>query len=89
MFLFTVRTYITSFETTGYPLNFAFATMFSKDAITLAISDAILVLTTALCVPFAKAVSNGWIKYYWTGVALQHLLQTSILFTAIIWTFNR
>jgi sterol O-acyltransferase len=40
-------------------------------------------------VPFAKAVSRGWIKYYSTGVILQHLLQASILFSAIKWTFNR
>lgn len=89
MFLFTLRTYITSLETNGYPLNFAFATMFSRDAVTLAISDAVLVLTTGLCVPFAKAISKGWIRYYWNGVVLQHFLQTLILFTAVTWTFNR
>jgi sterol O-acyltransferase len=63
--------------------------MFSRDARTLALSDAVLVLSTGICVPFAKAVSRGWIEYYWTGVILQHLLQASILFTAIKWTFNR
>ena len=89
MFLFTLRTYITSMETNGYPLNFAFATMFSRDAVTLAISDAMLVLTTSLCVPFAKAISKGWIRYYWSGVVLQHALQTLVLFTAVTWTFNR
>jgi sterol O-acyltransferase len=76
-------------EASGRPLNFRFATMFSQDAITLAISDAVLVLSTGLCVPFAHALKKGWIKYYWTGLIFQHLLQTSILFTAIIWTFNR
>lgn len=63
--------------------------MFSQDAVTLAISDLVLVSTTGLCVPFAMAMSRGWIKYYWTGLVLQHLLQTTILFTAIKWTFNR
>lgn len=63
--------------------------MFSKDARTLALSDAVLVLSTGICVPFAKAVSKGWIKYYWTGVVLQHALQTFTLFAAIKWTFNR
>ncbi|KAN0121276.1 MBOAT domain containing protein [Russula decolorans] len=63
--------------------------MFSRDARTLALSDAVLVLSTGICVPFAKAVSRGWIKYYSTGVILQHLLQASILFSAIKWTFNR
>lgn len=89
MFLFTVRTYINSFETNGYPLNFRFATMISRDAVTLAISDAVLVLTTGLCVPFAKAISTGWIRYYWTGLILQHIFQALVLFTAVIWTFNR
>ena len=89
MFLFTLRTWIISVETNGYPLNFAFATMISRDTITLAISDAVLVLMTGLCVPFAKAISKRWIRYYWTGVVLQHLLQTFVLFTAVTWTFNR
>jgi hypothetical protein len=89
MFLFTVRTYIRSIETEGHALNLRFATMFSRDAITLAISDAVLVATTGLCVPFAKALSSGWIKYQWTGLIVQHLFQTTILVIAITWTFNR
>lgn len=89
LFIFTVRTYVRSIEKHGAPLNLRFATMFSKDARTLALSDAVLVLSTGICVPFAKAVSKGWIRYYWTGVVLQHTLQTFILFAAIKWTFNR
>ncbi|KAI9451689.1 MBOAT, membrane-bound O-acyltransferase family-domain-containing protein [Lactarius psammicola] len=89
LFIWTVRTYVRSIERHGAPLNLQFATMFSKDARTLALSDAVLVLSTGICVPFAKAVSKGWIKYYWTGVVLQHALQTFILFAAIKWTFNR
>ncbi|KAH9040455.1 MBOAT, membrane-bound O-acyltransferase family-domain-containing protein [Lactarius pseudohatsudake] len=89
LFIFTVRTYVRSIEIHGAPLNLRFATMLSKDARTLALSDAVLVLSTGICVPFAKAVSKGWIRYYWTGVVLQHALQTFILFAAIKWTFNR
>ncbi|KAJ6581587.1 MBOAT, membrane-bound O-acyltransferase family-domain-containing protein [Mycena capillaripes] len=89
MFLFTVSTYIKSIETSGHALNLRFATMFSRDAITLAISDAVMVSATALCVPFAKAVSKGWVRYYWTGVILQHAIQTFALVSAISWTFNR
>jgi sterol O-acyltransferase len=89
MFLFTVRTYIRSLETHGYALNLGFATLLSKDALIVALSDAILVASTAICVPFAKALSKGWISYYWTGVITQHFLQTLILFAAITWTFNR
>ncbi|KAJ7091421.1 MBOAT, membrane-bound O-acyltransferase family-domain-containing protein [Mycena belliarum] len=89
MFIFTLGTYIRSIETSGYALNLRFATMLSRDAITLAISDAVLVSATALCVPFAKAISRGWIRYYWTGLILQHTLQTIALVSAISWTFNR
>jgi len=89
IFIFTVRVYAHGIETSGRPLNFRFASMLSQDAIMLAISDVVLVLSTSLCVPLAIALKNGWIKYYWTGLVFQHLLQTSILFTAIVWTFNR
>ncbi|KAL4065834.1 MBOAT, membrane-bound O-acyltransferase family-domain-containing protein [Scleroderma citrinum] len=89
LFLFTVQTYISSLEVNGYALSFAFATMFSRDAVVLAISDAVLVSTTAICVPFAKAVVQGRLKYYWTGVVFQHLLQTAILVVAVVWTYHR
>jgi sterol O-acyltransferase len=89
IFIFTVQTYVRSIETSGRPLNLHFATMFSQDAITLALSDAVLVLSTGLCVPFAIILKKGWIQYYWTGLFLQHVIQTVILFSAITWTFNR
>ncbi|KAF8915988.1 MBOAT, membrane-bound O-acyltransferase family-domain-containing protein [Mucidula mucida] len=89
IFIFMVRTYIASWESHGSPLNLQFATLLSRDAMTLAISDAVLVGSTALCVPFAKAISKGWIRYYWTGVVIQHTFQTTVLFIAVKWTFNR
>ncbi|EPQ56233.1 MBOAT-domain-containing protein [Gloeophyllum trabeum ATCC 11539] len=89
MFLFTVRTYVRSIETHGAPLNLRFASMFSQDAITLAISDAVLVLSTGLCVPFAKMIAKGWINYYWTGLVIQHVWQTLVLAIAVKWTFDR
>lgn len=51
LFLLTVRTYVTSFEQSGYPLSLAFATLFSRDAKTLLLSDIVLVSSTALVVP--------------------------------------
>ncbi|KIM44708.1 hypothetical protein M413DRAFT_442663 [Hebeloma cylindrosporum] len=89
IFLFPLQSYVRSIEASGRPLNLQFATMLSEDAITLALSDAVLVLSTGICVPFAWAMKNGWIRHYWTRVILQHLLQSSILFGAISWTFNR
>ncbi|TRM65574.1 MBOAT, membrane-bound O-acyltransferase family-domain-containing protein [Schizophyllum amplum] len=89
MFLFTVRTYITSIETQGAPLNFAFATMFSQDAVTLFFSDVALVASSVLCVPFCKAIATNTIEYYWTGVILQHIFQMSILSITVSWTYHR
>ncbi|KAG6891594.1 hypothetical protein C0992_002632 [Termitomyces sp. T32_za158] len=89
IFIFTVRVYVRGIESNGRPLNLAFATMFSQDLLTLAISDAVLVLSTSLCVPFAFALQKRWINYYWTGLVIQHIYQTSVLVAAIIWTFNR
>lgn len=84
-----VRTYVRSHEEHGYFLPFAFARKISQDAITLAISDFILVASTGLCVPFAQAVAKGRVRYYWTGVIIQHMLQAILLGIAITWTFNR
>lgn len=91
MFLFAVSTYVRSVETYGYPLSMEFGMrfMFADDTIMLFISDGILVLSTVICVPFAKAIQKGWISYYRTGVILQHLWQTAVLFAAIKWTFTR
>ncbi|KAI1793521.1 MBOAT-domain-containing protein [Ganoderma leucocontextum] len=89
LFLFTLRTYVRSMETHGWPLNFEFASMITSDGLTLALSDAVLVLNTGLCVPLAKAISKGWIKYLWLGLIIQHLWQCAVLAVAVNWTFNR
>ncbi|KAJ7759231.1 MBOAT, membrane-bound O-acyltransferase family-domain-containing protein [Mycena metata] len=60
MFIFTLGTYIRSIETSGHALNLRFATMFSRDAITLAISDAVLVSTTALFQTTALVSAISW-----------------------------
>jgi sterol O-acyltransferase len=91
MFLMAVRIYVRSLEASGKPMNLEFAMkyMFSEDTVIMFVSDGILVLSTVLCVPFAKAVANGWISYYPTGTIIQHLWQTSVLFVAIKWAFHR
>jgi sterol O-acyltransferase len=89
LFLFTLQTYIRGLETTGQPLPMAFARMFSRDARTLALSDAVMVATTGLCVPFVKIISKRWIRYYWTGFILQMIFQSIYLSVTVTWTFNR
>ena len=81
--------YVISFGDPGEPSFLNFASMFSRDATTLALSDAVLVGSTLICVPFAKALQHGWIAYHNTGVILQHIFQTTLLAVAVTWTFNR
>lgn len=84
-----IRTYVTSFDQTGYPLSLSFAALFSKDALTLALSDGVLVASTGLSVPFVKLMVNGSIPYTPVGVAIQHLYQGLMLGVAVKWTFDR
>ncbi|KAI5123524.1 hypothetical protein M0805_006684 [Coniferiporia weirii] len=89
MFLLVVQNYVVSYERSGYPMELAFAAMFSRHALALALSDAALVLSTGLCVPFALALKRGWINFYPVGIIMQHTFQTLVLFIAVTWTFNR
>ena len=89
IFFFMTRTYIEGIEANGAPLNLQFAALFFQHALPLALSDAVLVLSTGICVPFAKLLANGHIKYHWTGVIIQHAWQTLVLAITIKWTFNR
>ncbi|KAF8517991.1 MBOAT, membrane-bound O-acyltransferase family-domain-containing protein [Hysterangium stoloniferum] len=90
MFILAIRTYVISFEQTGEPLSLGFASMFSRHATTLALSDAAMVLSTILfCVPFATSLKHGWMRYNYFALALQHTFQTALLATTVIWTYNR
>ncbi|KAF9647429.1 MBOAT-domain-containing protein [Thelephora ganbajun] len=89
IFLFMTRTYIEGIEANGTPLNLQFATLFSRHALPLALSDATLVLSTGVCVPFAKLLAKDYIKYHWTGVIIQHSWQTLVLAITVKWTFDQ
>jgi len=83
------RTYIEGIEANGVPLNLQFATLLLRHALPLALSDLILVLSTGICVPFAKLLAKGYIRYHWTGVIIQHSWQTLVLAITVKWTFDR
>lgn len=89
MFLLVVQNYVVSMEKNGYPIELAFAAMFSRHALTLALSDAVLVLSTTFCVPFAIALKKGWFNHSPWGVVIQQTFQTLVLAGAVTWTFNR
>ncbi|PWN50101.1 MBOAT-domain-containing protein [Violaceomyces palustris] len=87
--LFVLNTSYTSFSDTGSLLSLSFATLFSKDAGILALSDAVLIASTFICVPFAKVCQKGWVRYWPTAVAFQHLWQATLLGVVIKWARYR
>ncbi|GAA5861742.1 hypothetical protein JCM3774_002691 [Rhodotorula dairenensis] len=89
LFLGGFRTIYGRWIERGGLYRWQFADLISEDAWALALSDAVLVGTTILCVPFAKIIARGWVRYYWTGLIVQHMAQTAYLFIAIRWTFHR
>lgn len=89
MFLLVVQNYVSSYEKSGYPIELAFTAMITRHSLALALSDAVLVLSTGFCVLFAKALRRNWIDYQNWGFIIQHLYQTLVISIAVPWTFNR
>jgi len=48
-----------------------------------------MVSSMFLCVPFVQCLQKGYFNYYWTGLVIQHLFQTTFLFVAIAWGYAR
>lgn len=89
MAILMLNTFYTSFTSTGQVISLTFATLLSKDAGVLALSDGILVGSLFLCVPFAKALKHGWIRYWPTGSIIQHAWQGAMLGCVIKWARYR
>lgn len=103
LFVGAVRTCFTTYDVTGSILGLEFGKLISEDALALALSDAVLVLSTAVCVPFVKVrtcfeqastdirqlLTSGWLRYHGLGIVIQHTLQTLFLGAAVSWTFHR
>ncbi|SNX87432.1 related to acyl-CoA sterol acyltransferase [Melanopsichium pennsylvanicum] len=87
--LFVLNTSYTSFASTGQVLSLTFATLFSKDAWMLALSDAVLIGSLFICVPFAMVCRRGWVRYWPTAVVFQHLWQSALLGAVIKWARYR
>ncbi|KAL5536945.1 ARE2 [Sanghuangporus sanghuang] len=89
MFILVVQNYVVTMEKNGYPIELAFARMFSRDAFALALSDGILALSTGFAVPFSIVLKKGWLSYGPWGLVIQYLYQTFVLVTAVTWTYYR
>ncbi|KAK4689379.1 sterol O-acyltransferase, partial [Tremellales sp. Uapishka_1] len=87
--LLFLRTSAQSWEENRQILSPAFGRLITRDALVLAISDGIMVLTSVLCVPFVKALQYRYFSYYYTGLVLQHMFQTAYLGLAVWWGYHR
>lgn len=87
MFILVVQNYVVTMEKNGYPIELAFARMFSQHAFALAVSDGVLALSTGFAVPFSIALMNGWLNYNPWGLAIQYLYELFVLVTAVTWTY--
>nr|ODO03902.1 sterol O-acyltransferase [Cryptococcus depauperatus CBS 7855] len=87
--LFFLQTSVQSWEENRTPLSWTFGRLITGDALVLAISDFIMVLTMFYCVLFVKALKRGWFKYYWTGIIIQHIFQSCYLGLAVWWGYHR
>jgi sterol O-acyltransferase len=84
-----VKTIVYHHEETGSPLSLQFASLISQDLFTLFISEGVLTFASLWAVLLVKAFKHNYIRYYWTGVMIQHFYQIAMLALAITWTFNR
>ncbi|KAK0541520.1 Sterol O-acyltransferase 2 (Sterol-ester synthase 2) [Tilletia horrida] len=85
MFLTMLNTFYTSWSHSGQLISLTFAELFSKDAIVLALSDGVMVGSTFICVPFAKALHHGW-RYWPHLIWFQHFWQALMLGAVIKWS---
>lgn len=89
LLILILNTFYTSFDNTGQIVSLSFATLFSRDAIVLAISDGVLVGSLFICVPFAWVLKKGWCRYWPTLIWVQHAWQALLLASVIKWTHYR
>ena len=89
MAIYIIQSAIRCYEQEGVILSLGFFRLFSKDGLTLLISDITMVATTITSVLFSKLLICGTIPYEPVGVLLQHVCQTVFLFLNIYWIFWR
>ncbi|CAG7847235.1 Probable sterol O-acyltransferase 1; AltName: Full=Sterol-ester synthase 1 [Serendipita indica DSM 11827] len=86
--LLSVKTIVLHHKETGSLLSWNFGRLISKDLFALLLSEAALTFTSLWAVLLVKAFKRGYIRYYWTGVIVQHVYQSAMLALAIGWTFS-
>lgn len=84
-----LQAFITSFESTGQVLSLAFAAMMSRDGGMLAISDAVLVLSTFAVVPLVKVLHHYRVRYGAAFFPVQLAWYLALVVGVTKWTYVR
>ncbi|KAI7893996.1 MBOAT, membrane-bound O-acyltransferase family-domain-containing protein [Mucor mucedo] len=89
MGFYVIQAVVRCYEQEGILLSLGFFRLFSKDGLTLLISDLTMVSMTLFSVLFSKLFVWGVLPYETFGVVIQHTCQALFLFVNIYWTFWR
>ncbi|KAF0494959.1 MBOAT-domain-containing protein [Gigaspora margarita] len=89
MGFYVIQTWSKNLQAAGILFDLSFFRLFSQDAITLIISDLVMVGSMFFSVILQKLIAMGWIRWRYTGMIIQHIFQVSFLFIPIYWTFVR
>ncbi|KAF2275475.1 putative sterol o-acyltransferase [Westerdykella ornata] len=83
--IMVLTTMLRNYKETGYPLSISQWALFTEKVWELAISDGIMVASTALSLPLHKTYMNssGWLRWSRFGVAVQSIYQAAWL---VFWT---
>ncbi|WFD05575.1 sterol O-acyltransferase [Malassezia vespertilionis] len=85
MSVMVLQGFFTRFESTGEVISMTFAVLMSRDLGMLALSDAVLVGGTFLCVPIVKCMTRSYLRYQNGIYLLQYCLYVVILGAVIRW----
>ncbi|WFD44577.1 sterol O-acyltransferase [Malassezia psittaci] len=89
MVLLVMNLFITSMHSTGELLSMTFASLMSRDAIMLALSDAVIVGATFFCVLMVKVMYKYKLRYAKRVVFLLYLYHALMLTSVISWSQYR
>jgi hypothetical protein len=78
MFVYFLLTMLHNYRLEGSLIGWKLANVFSKDLLTLALSDLTMALSTFFCVFFMKVVTKGWISLTFATVVKVWILCFSL-----------
>ncbi|KAK5015373.1 Sterol O-acyltransferase 2 (Sterol-ester synthase 2) [Cryomyces antarcticus] len=89
--IMVITAVLRNLKETGYPLSFRQRTLFTENIYELALSDLLMVSSTAISLPLHKLYdgSKGVLRWGRAGIAIQSVFQMVWLFYWVNWPFLR